>query len=43
MDTSGDPALLEKLGDVYRRIREQLGKVIVGQSRLIESLLIGMF
>ncbi len=43
MDTSGDPALLQKLGETYGRIRSELGKVIVGQDEVIDQLLIALF
>jgi len=42
-DTSGDPELLEKLGGVYRKIRGELGKVIVGQDEVIDQLMIALF
>ena len=31
------------LGDAYRRLKGELGKVIVGQDDVIEQLLIAMF
>jgi MoxR-like ATPase len=43
MDTASDPALLEKLGEVHQRIRAELGKVIVGQDRVTDQLLIALF
>jgi MoxR-like ATPase len=38
-----DVRALEELTEAYRRIVEQLGKVIVGQQQTIEQLLIAMF
>lgn len=34
---------LEKLSESYRAVREQLGKVIVGQNEVIEQLMIAIF
>jgi MoxR-like ATPase len=39
----GDLSAIERLNDGYRRIRKELGKVIVGQERVIEELLIAIF
>jgi MoxR-like ATPase len=38
-----DYAAVERLNQAYRKITGELGKVIVGQRRVIEELLIGMF
>ncbi len=38
-----DIQAVEKLGDAYRRISSELGKVIIGQQGVIEQLLISMF
>ncbi|HTU24661.1 MAG TPA: MoxR family ATPase [Pirellulales bacterium] len=38
-----DLAAVERLADSYRRITGELGKVIVGQSQVIEELLVAMF
>ncbi len=38
-----ESAAIEKLGDARRKIVEQLGQVIVGQSEVIEELLISLF
>ena len=38
-----DLALMEKLQDGYKSIREQLSKVIVGQDEVIEKLMIALF
>src|SRR5271168_5174908 len=38
-----DYAAVERLSQAYRRITDELGKVIVGQRQVIEQLLIGMF
>ncbi|MCC6419653.1 MAG: MoxR family ATPase [Gemmataceae bacterium] len=39
----GDLAAIERLNDGYRRITRELSKVIVGQKRVIEELLIAIF
>jgi MoxR-like ATPase len=39
----GDLAAIERLNDGYKRIRRELSKVIVGQDRVIEELLIAIF
>src|SRR5688572_14798174 len=39
----GDLSAIERLNDGYRRIQKELGKVIVGQNRVIEELLIAIF
>jgi MoxR-like ATPase len=41
--TSHDTAAIEKLGDARRKIVEQLAQVIVGQTHVIEELLISLF
>jgi MoxR-like ATPase len=38
-----DEQAVERLNEAYRKITGELGKVIVGQKRVIEELLIGMF
>jgi MoxR-like ATPase len=39
----GDMSAIERLNDGYRRARKELAKVIVGQERVIEELLIAIF
>ncbi len=39
----GDLSAIERLNDGYRRITRELNKIIVGQQRVIEELLIAMF
>ncbi len=39
----GDVAAIERLNDGYRRARKELAKVIVGQERVLEELLISVF
>lgn len=39
----GDLSAIERLNDGYRRITRELGKIIVGQQRVIEELLIAIF
>jgi MoxR-like ATPase len=39
----GDLSAIERLNDGYRRIRNEMGKAIVGQSRVLEELLIAIF
>jgi MoxR-like ATPase len=39
----GDLSAIERLNDGYRRIRKEMGKVIVGQERVLEELLIAIF
>jgi MoxR-like ATPase len=39
----GDLSATERLTDAYQRIRQELGKVIVGQQRVLEELLIAIF
>ena len=36
-------AAVEKLQDAYRRLREELGKVIVGQEEVVDDLLVALF
>jgi MoxR-like ATPase len=38
-----DLAAIERLNDGYRRIRRELAKVVVGQERVLEELLIAIF
>ncbi len=38
-----DPASLRRLGDMRQRLREQIGKVIIGQERIIDDLLAAIF
>ena len=38
-----DVAAIDQLGETYRRFREELGKVIVGQDQVIEELAICLF
>jgi MoxR-like ATPase len=39
----GDLSAIERLNDGYRRIRQEMGKAIVGQGRVLEELLIAIF
>jgi MoxR-like ATPase len=39
----GDLSAIERLNDGYRRIRKEMGKVIVGQERVLEELLVSIF
>jgi MoxR-like ATPase len=39
----GDVAAIERLNDGYRRIRKEMAKAIVGQSEVLEQLLISIF
>ena len=41
--TDDDVAAAQRLVEAYGRIRQELGKVIVGQDRVIEELLIALF
>ena len=41
--TSDDVAVVQRLVAAYDQIREQLGRVIVGQGEVVEELLIAMF
>lgn len=43
MDTDNDVAAVEHLSESCKRLTDELGKVIVGQDRVIEELLISMF
>ena len=43
MTEHDDIQAVQKLNEAYRRITEQLGRVIVGQQAVIEELLIAMF
>jgi len=40
--TESDLAAVERLGQAYRRIVDQLGRVIIGQRQVVEELLIAM-
>ncbi|MBX3395067.1 MAG: MoxR family ATPase [Phycisphaerae bacterium] len=42
-DWSNDVAAVEKLRDSYKRLREELRKVIVGQDDVVEQLLVALF
>jgi MoxR-like ATPase len=39
----GDLSAIERLNDGYRRIRRELSKIIVGQERVLEEMLISIF
>src|SRR5262249_7458109 len=39
----GDLSAIERLNDGYRRIRKEIGKIIVGQETVLEELLIAIF
>src|SRR5215469_2927015 len=39
----GDLSAIERLNDGYRRIRKEMAKVIVGQERVLEELLVSIF
>jgi MoxR-like ATPase len=43
MDTSSDPALLQKLGEASQRIKSELGKVVIGQDDVKDQLLVALF
>ena len=43
MPKEDDVQAVEKLNEAYRLITEQLGRVIVGQQKVIEELLVAMF
>ena len=38
-----DAAAVAALADDYRRLRAEIGKVIIGQDDVVEELLIGLF
>jgi MoxR-like ATPase len=40
---NADLQAVERLGEAYRRITSELGKVIIGQKQVIEELLVAMF
>ena len=42
MPTESDLAAVQQLADSYQRVTRELGKIIVGQQRVIEELLIAM-
>jgi MoxR-like ATPase len=39
-DTEGDVAAIRQLRDIYQRMRDEVGKVIIGQNEVVERLLI---
>ncbi len=41
--SGGDVAAVERLREAYERIRGELGKVVVGQERVVDELLIALF
>ncbi len=43
MKESDDIAAIEQLSAAYRRLSEEIGKVIVGQQQVIEELLVSLF
>src|SRR6266540_74129 len=43
MASSADEAMIAELRDTFTQLKEQLGKVIIGQNNVIEQLLIGLF
>ncbi|MSR46149.1 MAG: MoxR family ATPase [Planctomycetes bacterium] len=43
MESASDPELLKQLGAAYRRIQDELGKVIVGQDEVKDQLLVALF
>src|SRR3954464_12435191 len=43
MATNADEAMMAELQATFRALTEQLGKVVIGQDRVIEQLLIGLF
>src|SRR5579863_2474055 len=43
MDSSDDDSILAELQSTFRGLKEQLGKVVIGQDNVIEQLLIGLF
>ncbi len=43
MNQQDDLEAVQKLNTAYRRITDELGKVIVGQQQVIEELLVAMF
>lgn len=43
MTTQTDEALVEELHTSYRRVKDEVGKVIIGQQDIIEHLLIALF
>jgi len=42
-DTAADPQALEKLGRAHQQMREQIGKVIIGQEQVLDDLLTAIF
>ena len=43
MEPTNDLEAVQRLSEAYRRIRDELGKVIVGQNDAIEQMLVAMF
>ncbi|MBS1271789.1 MAG: hypothetical protein MAGBODY4_00921 [Candidatus Marinimicrobia bacterium] len=43
MNKSNDEALVEELNQTYQRITDEVGKVIIGQHKILEHLLIALF
>lgn len=43
MNTPNDEALVEELNQTYQRITDEVGKVIIGQRKILEHLLIALF
>ncbi|MCA9216588.1 MAG: AAA family ATPase, partial [Planctomycetales bacterium] len=44
MNTQNDDILaVEEISDAYRAIREQIGRVIVGQESVVDQILIALF
>src|SRR5436309_13317862 len=41
--SANEAAMVRDLGTAYRQMKEQIGKVIVGQSEVVEQLLMAMF
>ncbi|MFN3484792.1 MAG: AAA family ATPase, partial [Planctomycetota bacterium] len=41
--TDSDVERIEKLRDAHRRLREEMGKVIVGQTEVLDQLLTAIF
>jgi MoxR-like ATPase len=42
IDTKSDLGVVEQLNDAYGKIRQEIGKVIIGQDKVIEQLLISL-
>jgi MoxR-like ATPase len=43
MSESNDSEMLEKLRDAHKRMRQEIGKVIVGQEQVLDQLLMAIF